>query len=284
MFGKVQEPLQDGFFRILRITAIMTFGLTVGTYMGVVVDFLQKGPEYIATSVVGGGGTLTTALDGLFNKVFTVAQSAWQQGGIMNGNFGLYLLAAAVILFGLALIIYAAFLILLSKVMTTILLALGPIFIVMLLFSTTQRYFESWLGAISNYAFLLILAVCVSDIAISLAESYMHAMAPTESALKNMANLGDVVMLCAVFSLCVLIIHQVPTISATLGGGFALATQGALGHAMNSLRPTTAALKLRRVTRDFRETKKAATAPVVAAKNIQAAYQKRFSSNSVSGS
>ncbi|GAB2712734.1 type IV secretion system protein [Halomonas garicola] len=44
MFGKVSEPLQEGVFRILRIGFIMTLGLTVGTYMGVVVDVLASRP------------------------------------------------------------------------------------------------------------------------------------------------------------------------------------------------------------------------------------------------
>lgn len=56
MFGKVTEPLQEGVFRILRIGFIMTLGLTVGTYMGVIVDVLAHGPESIAAVVTGSNG------------------------------------------------------------------------------------------------------------------------------------------------------------------------------------------------------------------------------------
>lgn len=45
MFGKTNEPLQDGIFRILRFGLIMTLGLKEGTYMCVVVDILAHGPE-----------------------------------------------------------------------------------------------------------------------------------------------------------------------------------------------------------------------------------------------
>ncbi|SQB36432.1 TrbL/VirB6 plasmid conjugal transfer protein [Citrobacter koseri] len=51
MFAKVDEPVRDGVFRIIRIGGIVALGLTVGTYMDVVVNVLQKGPEHIS----GGG-------------------------------------------------------------------------------------------------------------------------------------------------------------------------------------------------------------------------------------
>lgn len=43
MFAKVDEPVRDGVFRIIRIGGIVALGLTVGTYMDVVVNVLQKG-------------------------------------------------------------------------------------------------------------------------------------------------------------------------------------------------------------------------------------------------
>ena len=45
MFAKVDEPVRDGVFRIIRIGGIVALGLTVGTYMDVVVNVLQKGPN-----------------------------------------------------------------------------------------------------------------------------------------------------------------------------------------------------------------------------------------------
>ena len=42
MFAKVDEPVRDGVFRIIRIGGIVALGLTVGTYMDVVVNVLQK--------------------------------------------------------------------------------------------------------------------------------------------------------------------------------------------------------------------------------------------------
>ncbi|WP_429057487.1 type IV secretion system protein [Aeromonas veronii] len=282
MFGRVQEPLQDGVFRIIRIGGIMALGLTVGTYMGVVVSFLQQGPEHISAVVSGAGGTSADTLDALFSQVFAVSKAAWDKGGVLDGNFGLYLIALIVLVIGSGLTLFVAFLILLAKLMTTVLLGIGPLFIICLLFKVTQRFFESWIAMVSNFGLLLVLASSVGTLMTSLAQTYIEKLAPNQAAAAKAANLGDAAMLCLVFALCILVVRQVPSVAAALGGGIALATQGAFGSAMNALRPSSMQRASRQVQREYRATKQAVTAPVRAGQRVASAYQKRFGSgNSV---
>lgn len=282
MFGRVQEPLQDGVFRIIRIGGIMALGLTVGTYMGVVVSFLQQGPEHISAVVSGAGGTSADTLDALFSQVFAVSKAAWDKGGVLDGNFGLYLIALIVLVIGSGLTLFVAFLILLAKLMTTVLLGIGPLFIICLLFKVTQRFFESWIAMVSNFGLLLVLASSVGTLMTSLAQTYIDKLAPNQAAAAKAANLGDAAMLCLVFALCILVVRQVPSVAAALGGGIALATQGAFGSAMNALRPSSMQRASRQVQREYRATKQAVTAPVRAGQRVASAYQKRFGSgNSV---
>jgi type IV secretion system protein VirB6 len=282
MFGRVQEPLQDGVFRIIRIGSIMALGLTVGTYMDVVVTFLQQGPEHISAVVSGAGGTSADTLDALFSQVFAVSKAAWEKGGVLDGNFGLYLIALIVLVIGSGLTLFVAFLILLAKLMTTVLLGIGPLFIICLLFKVTQRFFESWIAMVSNFGLLLVLASSVGTLMTSLAQTYIEKLAPNEAAAADAANLGDAAMLCLVFALCILVVRQVPSVAAALGGGIALATQGAFGSAMNALRPSSMQRASRQVQREYRATKQAVTAPVRAGQQVASAYQKRFGSgNSV---
>ncbi|GGO83783.1 VirB6 type IV secretion protein [Marinobacterium nitratireducens] len=288
VLGKSNEPLQDGIFRILRIGFILTLGLTVGTYTGLVVDVLSKGPESIASVITGSPtGTSAATLDNLFSKVFDVSGAAWDKGGVMSGNFGMYLLSLIVLVVGAGLALLVAFLILLSKIMTTVLLAIGPIFIVMLLFNATQRFFESWLGLLMNFGFILILSASIGQLMTSLASSYINAMAGADAS--TLANLGDVAMLCIVFGLCILVVKQVPPVASALGGGVALATQGAISGAMNAMRPTSIRRQYRGLKREVRLAGAAASSPVVApikgGIRAHAAYQRRFGSgNSITGS
>lgn len=260
----------------------MALGLTVGTYMGVVVTFLQQGPEHISAVVSGAGGTSADTLDALFSQVFAVSKAAWEKGGVLDGNFGLYLIALIVLVIGSGLTLFVAFLILLAKLMTTVLLGIGPLFIICLLFKVTQRFFESWIAMVSNFGLLLVLASSVGTLMTSLAQTYIDKLAPNEAAAADAANLGDAAMLCLVFALCILVVRQVPSVAAALGGGIALATQGAFGSAMNALRPSSMQRASRQVQREYRATKQAVTAPVRAGQRVASAYQKRFGSgNSV---
>jgi len=58
--------------------------------------------------------------------------------------------------------IYAMFLLALSKIALSILLALGPLFIALLFFETTKRFFEAWVAQLANYAFVALLTVLVA--------------------------------------------------------------------------------------------------------------------------
>ena len=42
------------------------------------------------------------------------------------------------------------------------LLALGPLFIALLFFESTKRFFEAWIAQLSNYAFITVLTVLVA--------------------------------------------------------------------------------------------------------------------------
>ncbi|MDT0502342.1 MULTISPECIES: type IV secretion system protein [unclassified Halomonas] len=278
MFGKVSEPLQEGVFRILRIGFIMTLGLTVGTYMGVVVDVLAHGPVKVAAVITGSNGGAATILDSLFSRVLAVADQAWDKAGVMSGDFGMYLVAILIMVFGGGVAIVVAFLLLASKVATTVLLAIGPFFITGLLFNSTQRFFESWLGMVVNFGMLLVLGSAIGRMVIDVSEAFMNIV---ESSAGTMASMTTSAYLIAFFALGILVLKQVPAIASALGGGVALATQGALGSAMSAMRPSTIRRQYRGIQRDTRIVGNAAAAPYRGAKSAYRAYQKRFGAGNV---
>ncbi|MEL8583349.1 type IV secretion protein, partial [Escherichia coli] len=82
-------------------------------------------------------------------------------------------------------------------------------------------------------------------------------------------------------ALCILVVRQVPSIASALGGGVAMATQGAFGSAMNALRPTAMKRGMQNVNREVKTTQRALTSPVRGGQAAYASYQKRFGGNSV---
>ncbi len=281
MMGKSEAPLQEGFFRILRIGFIMTLGLTVGRYNHTVVTFLSETPQTIAAILSDGHNQdAASLLDHLFSQIFVLADNAWRQGGVMDGNFGMYFLAIAVLLIGSCLTLIVAFFILLSKVMVSILLAIGPAFFVLLLFQATQRFFESWLGMVLNFGFILLLGVASGQLMTSVATSYLTQIANNHSAI---TTLSDSSMLCVVLGLCILVMKQIPAMAAALGGGVAIAAQGAIASSLHAMRPTTLRNQYRNIRRDMSYAGQALSTPLRPVGAGYHAYQQRFGGNTVSG-
>ena len=105
-----------------------------------------------------------------------------------------------------------------------------------------------------------------------------------ESSTSSMANMTTCAYLIAFFALGILVLKQVPAIASALGGGVALATQGALGSAMNAMRPSTIRRQYRGIQRDARLAGNAASSPYRGAKSAYRAYQKRFGAgNTITG-
>lgn len=277
--GTIQEPLKEGIGRIIRIVFIISIALNFGIYSNVIVNFLYESPDQLASIVAGTPPGIAT-LDTLLEKGIDEGMNAWNEGGVLDGNFGMYILALIVWITTAALTAYAAFLLLLSKAALTILLAIGPIFIIMLLFQTTQKFFEGWIAQVGNFALMTVLAVALIKIMLSLFEAFIN-VAINDPSVNVVGTLY--VFIAGVIS--VLVLRQIPQIAMALGGGVALSTQGVVSSALRRMpltswmmatRPTNIARGARGVQRDI----KTLGAPGRTAGNL---YRRRFGGNSVSG-
>lgn len=97
-------------------------------------------------------------------------------------DLGIYLYAGTIALVALLFSGYAAMLIILAKIAVAILLAVGPIFILLLIFQNTRSLFEGWLRTLLNFAIIPIFIYAVIAFFIILAEN----------PLQNLENNADV--------------------------------------------------------------------------------------------
>ena len=151
-----------------------------------------------------------------------------QKGGIFNGDFSYYLAGFAVYFIVGVTAIYAMFLLALSKIALSILLALGPLFIALLFFETTKRFFESWIAQLANYAFITILTVMVSALMMGIVSSAAQQAAE----LGGSISIADAVRVCMAAGLTLLIMRQVMPMAAGLASGLALSSFGLVSAAL----------------------------------------------------
>lgn len=224
--GLIDEPITDGLFRMLKIALIMGFALNVGRYQTDVVAFFMDTPTALGQvlalngSATGDNSTFA-AIDQLVNRTVDVARVAWNEAGVLSGNFGMYIVAFIVLTCGLGFASVAGITILIGKIAMVLLLAIGPLFIVMVMFKTTQRFFDAWLSQVINYLFLLILVLAVSTMFMSMMEI---VVANAGEKLMSKAMMEGLASLTIVTLACGVLIFQVGSIASALAGGVALAT------------------------------------------------------------
>jgi type IV secretion system protein VirB6 len=114
------------------------------------------------------------------------------------------------------------FLLALSKIALSVLLALGPFFIALLFFETTKRFFESWIAQLANYAFITILTVMVSALMLGIVSSVAQQAADLGGGI----SIADAVRVCMAAGLTFLIMRQVMPMASGLASGLALSTFG----------------------------------------------------------
>jgi type IV secretion system protein VirB6 len=219
--GELQEPVLAGALRIVRLVVVFGVGLRLWDYNALLVDSFMNAPVQLAARLAGAADPVAT-IDALWEQGGTVAATLWDKGGVFNGDVGYYL--AAAIVYGLmgGVCVYTLFLMALARVALALLLAVGPLFIVALLFETTQRFFEHWIAQLANYALIGVLAVLTAALMLTVVEAYAQQTAALGAAILTV----DALDMLLVAGLVLLILRQVMPIAARLAGGVALASFG----------------------------------------------------------
>jgi type IV secretory pathway VirB6-like protein len=121
------------------------------------------------------------------------------------------------------------FLIALSSIALAVLLALGPLFIPMLFFDATRRFFSAWIAQLANYGLITILTVMLSALLLQIVQSYASQTAARGAAIVTVDALNMILVAVLVF----LILRQVMPIAAALAGGLSLSSFGLLSRTLN---------------------------------------------------
>ena len=233
--GAIEEPVLAGALRIVRLVVVLGLGLRLWQYNEVLVDTFMEAPVELAAALAGAADPIGT-IDALWDQGGTVAATLWEKGGLFSGEVGYYIAATVVYLLMGAVCVYTLFLMALARVALALLLAMGPLFIVMLLFESTQRFFEAWVAQLANYALVAVLAVLMSALMLTVVEAYATQTAAQGAAILTV----DALDMLLVAGLVLLLFRQVMPIAARLGGGVALASfgvaSGALGRGVAGAR------------------------------------------------
>src|SRR5579863_10259610 len=225
--GKVEEPFVTGLKRIVLLVVILGGALQLWLYNTLIVNTFFNAPGELAAGIIGAYDPVGI-IDQIIFQGGDAASLLIQKGGIFNGDFSYYLAGYAVYLIVGLTAVYAMFLLALSKIALSILLALGPLFIVLLFFETTKRFFEAWIAQLANYAFITILTVLVAALMMGIVSSAAQQAADEGGGIQ----IADAVRVCMAAGLTFLIMRQVMPMAAGLASGLALSSFGLVSAAL----------------------------------------------------
>jgi type IV secretion system protein VirB6 len=225
--GQIEEPFIGGVKRIIALAVIFGCALELWLYNSLIVDTFFNAPAELGAVVVGAFDPVGI-VDQIIFEGGDAANLLLEKGGLLNGNFAYYLAGFAVYLIVVLTAVYTMFLLALSRIALSVLLALGPLFIALLLFDTSKRFFEAWLAQLANYAFITILTVLVAALMLHVV-TVSAQQAVGEGGSIQIANAARV---CMAAGLTFLVMRQVMPMAAGLASGLALSSFGVVSAAL----------------------------------------------------
>jgi type IV secretion system protein VirB6 len=227
LMGQIQEPFVAGLKRIVMLAVILGAALHLWLYNSVIVDTFFEAPGALAAAVIGSPDSVTI-VDRIIFAGDDAASRLIEKGGILNGDFSYYIAGFGVYLIVGLTAIYTIFLLTLSRIALSVLLALGPLFISLLFFETTKRFFESWIAQLANYAFITILTVLMAALMLTLVSAAAEQAAAAEGGIE----IAHAVRVCMAAGLTFLVMRQVMPMAAGLASGLALSSFGVVSAAL----------------------------------------------------
>ena len=225
--GRIEEPMIVGVRRILMLAVILGVSLHLWLYNAVLVDTVYTAPGQLAAAVLGAFDPITI-VDQIIFDGSDAANLLLQKGHFYNSSV-VYILAGCFVYLCVGITaVYTIFLLSLARIALAVLLAVGPLFIALLLFETTKRFFEAWLAQLANYAIVTILTGLVAALMMTLLTTVVQqAMAAGDN-----IQIAHAVRVCMAAGLIFLVMRQVMPMAAGLASGIALSTQGVVSRSL----------------------------------------------------
>jgi type IV secretion system protein VirB6 len=215
LLGRGGVRIGDATVMVLKIGLVVALATNWPLFQTLVYDTLTKGPAEVAALLLGGlqGQSahplagLQDAFDGLQKSATLMASRASPGAAAMQGGpgFGAFAVNAG----GMTLLLSTLGVLLASKVVLAILLALAPLVAGLMLFETTRGLVEGWLKAMIALALTPLVAVLTLSLELAMLAPALKALAEARAAQQfaafDIAPAVTVLVLTLVFALVMIL-------------------------------------------------------------------------------
>lgn len=175
--------------RMMTIGLVLTFATSWVAYQGVVWNLAVGAPDQLAGLLTGVRGSATQVFADKIDIVFQAlvdssGSDAATEGAATFSPPGLLWLGGTLLLLGTVGVLATA------KIALAILLALGPVFVVMALFPATRGLFAGWLKGVILLALTPLFAVLGGSLMLDLAVPVLRKLGETPGTIDPVAAMG----------------------------------------------------------------------------------------------
>lgn len=252
--GQIQEPLSDFFKRIFKLSIIWYVIINPTVFQKNFGDvFLKYLPQEVGTTLLANSREEDAkkdpkqrppsgVLDLFVARGYQTGELIIEKSGWLE--VGTYILAAIIYL-GTVIAGCAAFIIMaMAAIVLSTLLIIGPIFVCLLLFEATSRWFWSWLSNLFSFALMQILLFALLTVASGIIrEIYQEIIGKVldspEAQIKefmgyNPIDTAAAFSILTVYIVSLFIFWKLPDISSSISGGASVSFKDLAGQIKNA--------------------------------------------------
>lgn len=229
ILGYVEAPASNFLKTSGKFLVISGLVLSAPTYMGWVVEALRGLETGVADAFsASGSSTPATSVYQVLDKAVT---DGFQIGGDMLDKMGkrrwyeigmvFWDLLNAIIIYAATLIIAipAGAMVIVSKIMLTVMLGIGPFFIAMLMFPVTAKWFDSWFGQVMTY----ILQIALVTTVLGMGMKFFSALTAKVLAVTTDHPIATMLEILIVTGVTLFLLQKAFEAAAALAGGMSSA-------------------------------------------------------------
>jgi len=223
----------------LKIIIIAFFALTADGYISGVMSAINGLEGGLSQAMNSSGGTpmnIYQVLDQSMGKGFELVGICFQRADEAGWNFGSVLgwaIAGIVVAAGTVLVaMLGGAVVIVAKFSLAVMFALGPLFIVALMFPATARFFDSWFSQVMNYVLTIVIMAIVMTFAMKAYDAFIAGA--DFSGDGNSNPMFAALQIGALTGVLCWIILQAGGMASGLAGGVSMAAMG-IRHLMSPI-------------------------------------------------
>lgn len=224
IFGNITAPISKFAVQAMKIVVITSFVIAGSVYGPLIVGGFESLELLLASSLNGSDAAgIYVVIDNTLGQGMALAKTCLENAreGLIGFSIGWAVAAILIIVGTIAIVILGGASIIAAKLLLAILFALGPFFILMLMFPLTARFFDGWFSLAMNYTFVVVIISVVMSFAMVLFSALVSAADPAGGGEQSPLLVGAEVFI--VSCVMVFIMRQSYGVAAGLAGGLSMA-------------------------------------------------------------